>query len=230
MNYNTILHDLKQCPNKYGALLSKHGLQRDIKSTVDLINLQNQTIEDSDNVIFNRAKARLNEIYTCTGEYWPKVTKYLDVGCNDGRLTLKLAKELKIKEIYGVDVTEIKTIDFKFVKVSQDEFQLPYPDHTFELVTIFQVLHHSKDPSLVIKEVLRVLKKGGVLVLREHDATEELKQVIDFEHLLYEKLDLETYIGVYRSMKEWDTLIGLKPLGQTQPKGPTKCYTKAYIR
>ena len=35
-----------------------------------------------------------------------KAENYLDIGCNDGTFTIKIAESIKAKNIYGVDVAE----------------------------------------------------------------------------------------------------------------------------
>ena len=44
---------------------------------------------------------------------------------------------------------------------------LDFPDHTFDLATSFGVLHHIPNVTFVLNEIIRVLKPGGVLLLRE---------------------------------------------------------------
>ncbi len=44
---------------------------------------------------------------------------------------------------------------------------LPFPESTFDLVTSLGVLHHIANVSLVVKELSRVMKPGGVFLLRE---------------------------------------------------------------
>src|SRR5262249_8436672 len=46
-----------------------------------------------------------------------------------------------------------------------DIFQLPYPDASFDLVTIHQVLHYLEDPSAAIDEAARGMRPGGRLVI-----------------------------------------------------------------
>ena len=45
--------------------------------------------------------------------------------------------------------------------------KIDFPDHTFDLITSFGVLHHIPNVSFVVQELLRVLAPGGYLLVRE---------------------------------------------------------------
>lgn len=45
--------------------------------------------------------------------------------------------------------------------------RLEFPDGTFDLATCFGVLHHIPNVTFVLGEILRVLRPGGILLLRE---------------------------------------------------------------
>ncbi|MGL4363605.1 MAG: class I SAM-dependent methyltransferase [Bacteroidales bacterium] len=44
---------------------------------------------------------------------------------------------------------------------------IDFPDNTFNLITSFAALHHIPNVSFVVSELLRILKPGGYLLLRE---------------------------------------------------------------
>jgi len=48
-------------------------------------------------------------------------------------------------------------------------YSLPFSDNTFDVAHASQVLGHLKDPVLAIKEMMRVVKSGGKVALREVD-------------------------------------------------------------
>ncbi|MFN2217762.1 MAG: class I SAM-dependent methyltransferase [Anaerolineae bacterium] len=100
----------------------------------------------------------------------------LDVGCGGGGTIRKLATIASEGKVYGIDYSDesVRTstrtnrelIDAGRVEIRQGTVSsLPYPDARFDLVTAIE--SHYFWPNLVhdIREVLRVLKPGGTLVL-----------------------------------------------------------------
>ena len=52
---------------------------------------------------------------------------------------------------------------------------------------MMMVIHHVKNLDLVLKEINRILKMGGGLYIKEHDAfTDADKMLVDIEHAKYE--------------------------------------------
>ncbi|MCL1937783.1 MAG: methyltransferase domain-containing protein [Candidatus Azobacteroides sp.] len=45
--------------------------------------------------------------------------------------------------------------------------QIEFPDHSFDLITCFDALHHIPNVSFVLKELFRVLQPDGYILLRE---------------------------------------------------------------
>jgi ubiquinone/menaquinone biosynthesis C-methylase UbiE len=100
----------------------------------------------------------------------------LDVGCGGGRTVSKLAAIATQGKVYGVDYsdqsvaatkrTNERWIDLGRVEVRQGSVsQLPFPDGMFDLVTAVET--HFWWPNLPgdMREVFRVMKPGGTLVL-----------------------------------------------------------------
>lgn len=93
----------------------------------------------------------------------------LDVGCGGGFLSNGLAQnELKVT---GVDLSESslatakrfdKTKSVSYLKA--DAYQLPFADHSFEVVTAMDFLEHVEQPEAAIREFSRVLKPGGLFI------------------------------------------------------------------
>ncbi len=95
----------------------------------------------------------------------------LDIGCSYGWLEQALLAK-KVKRIMGIESTEGSFYNAK-KEVPKAEFKvgsaskIPYSDKTFDMVVFLEVLEHvpkgEEDDSF--KEIFRVLKKGGKLIL-----------------------------------------------------------------
>jgi SAM-dependent methyltransferase len=100
----------------------------------------------------------------------------LDIGCGGGKTIHRLAAIATKDKVYGVDYSEtsvavsrktnrdwIKTgrVDIQHASVSR----LPFPDHTFVLATAVETHFYWPDLPADMREVLRVLKPGGALVI-----------------------------------------------------------------
>lgn len=103
----------------------------------------------------------------------------LDVGAGSGTISATLARAIPQGKVSAVDVNEdilprartvaeeagISNIEFQVA----DAHKLPFPDATFDVVHCHQVLCHLADPWVVLKEMLRVTKPGGIVAAREGD-------------------------------------------------------------
>ncbi len=91
----------------------------------------------------------------------------LDVGCGEG-----LFLELASKAGWDVTGTEISPFAVKYGKerldlnILQGELMdLGFPDKTFDAVTMWHVLEHTRNPIIVLKEIRRIIKDDGVLIM-----------------------------------------------------------------
>ena len=92
--------------------------------------------------------------------------RILDVGCGTGANLLMLSK---YGEAEGVDVSEdalafCRERGLDQVKLGAGE-DLPYDDGMFDLVTAFDVVEHMDDDLAGLKEMRRVLRPGGRVLL-----------------------------------------------------------------
>lgn len=100
----------------------------------------------------------------------------LDVGCGGGRTVSRLAALAPEGSIFGVDYSEASVassrrtnkrgiragrIDIRLASVSE----LPFAADTFDLVTAVETHFYWPDLPADVREVLRVLKPGGALLI-----------------------------------------------------------------
>ena len=96
----------------------------------------------------------------------PKNIYILDVGCGTGALM----KELEVYgNVYGIDFSD-QAVDFcksrGIVNVQKSVVEkIPYQDKYFDLVLALDVLEHIPDDKSGIKEIYRVLKPGGTVII-----------------------------------------------------------------
>ena len=97
----------------------------------------------------------------------PNLTgNYLDIGSGTGEL-IQLVKTNFNVSCYAVDYTDTLMQDEK-QKVDVTDLNhcsLPYDDNFFDAVTFTEVIEHLEDHRKILKEINRVLKKDGVLVV-----------------------------------------------------------------
>jgi ubiquinone/menaquinone biosynthesis C-methylase UbiE len=100
----------------------------------------------------------------------------LDVGCGGGRTIRKLAAIATAGKIHGIDHSETsvavsertnwKSIDNGLVEIHHGSVShLPFPDQMFDLATAVETHYYWPDLPADMREVLRVLKPGGMMII-----------------------------------------------------------------
>lgn len=101
-----------------------------------------------------------------------KGEKVLEVGCGNGYY-LSLLNRLDLDlDLTGIDIDNLALIDAaKFIGdkkvklILTDGSKLPFAANSFDKAVMSEVIEHVDDEKAVLKEVLRVLKRGGILSL-----------------------------------------------------------------
>jgi 2-polyprenyl-3-methyl-5-hydroxy-6-metoxy-1,4-benzoquinol methylase len=93
----------------------------------------------------------------------------LDVGCSSGEYLARLrslgwhTSGIELDADAARHAREVLKLD---VFTGSAENALPnYPDGSFDVVTMWHVLEHLSEPALVLRQVKRILKPGGRLIL-----------------------------------------------------------------
>ncbi|HET6977798.1 MAG TPA: class I SAM-dependent methyltransferase [Pyrinomonadaceae bacterium] len=95
----------------------------------------------------------------------PPRADVLDVGCGNGFIAHHLQSILG-KTVVGLDVgtnTALAPINY----LPYDGRHFPVRDSSFDAVLLCYVLHHAQDSRLVLNEVSRVLREGGLAIIYE---------------------------------------------------------------
>lgn len=118
--------------------------------------------ESSDNVIFQRHLVAYNEA--------AKVVKgnVLEIGCGEGYGIEWLAPKAEKYTAIDKFPTDISLYAKGMQHVSFQQMSIPpiqFDSDSFDAIVTFQVIEHIEDDEGMVKEMQRVLKPGGILVL-----------------------------------------------------------------
>jgi 2-polyprenyl-3-methyl-5-hydroxy-6-metoxy-1,4-benzoquinol methylase len=103
----------------------------------------------------------------------PSGGRILDIGCADGMFSKVVFDKSKADEYIGIDIlkTSIAWAKNHWRKYKNMKFEvgdahdLKFKSSSFDAVIILEVLEHVTNPVRVIREVKRILKKGGYAIL-----------------------------------------------------------------
>ena len=90
----------------------------------------------------------------------PARKQLVDLACGDNRLVSRLGFGI------GVDILDYGNVDL----VATNFEQLPLPSSSVDYVTIIAALNYFENPSGVLKEVSRIMRSDGVLLVTLLDA------------------------------------------------------------
>jgi len=116
---------------------------------------------------------------------WNGKGKLLDIGCGNGALAIEVAKKYPEAEVTGIDYwgeqwdyskssceknAQIAGVTSRASFQKASAAKLPFSNGSFDVTVsnfVFHEVQDAKDKKEVVKEALRVLKKGGVFVFQD---------------------------------------------------------------
>ncbi len=133
--------------------------------------------------------------------------RVLDLGCGPGIVTAALARD--VKEVVAYDLTPemldkamkrckeagLKNVHFELGKAEQ----LPFDEESFDCVVTRLTIHHFLDPHRVMKEVVRVTRRGGKVVVAEVVSSENEEEAA--LHNALETLRDPTHVWMFSPSK-----------------------------
>lgn len=135
-----------------------------------LVNQQYKLTEGVENK-FAGSYNRVGKVMNILSSLDPVPRMVLDNGCGTGFFANEVKKLYPQAKVYGIDISPkgisvgkkaFKTIN---LQVADSEKRLPFPSNHFDLVISGEHIEHLRDTDRYIREINRVLKKGGVLLL-----------------------------------------------------------------
>jgi SAM-dependent methyltransferase len=109
-------------------------------------------------------RRRVRVLSAHLASFLPRGARVLDVGCGDGLIAKLILDARPDIELSGIDVfvrpdTHVRVDPF-------DGRTIPYQDGSFDVVMFVDVLHHTADPLVLLREACRVAR--GAVLLKDH--------------------------------------------------------------
>lgn len=126
-------------------------------------------------------RAMMSEVFQISLDIIEKKSNYLkgsllDIGCGYG-FFLEKARQRGWR-VFGIEPCEHARVYAKSKSLDIEAgnlFDRKYNDEIFDVVTLFYVLEHLPEPSRYLKEIYRILKPGGLLLVRVPHTTPIVK-------------------------------------------------------
>ncbi len=104
-----------------------------------------------------------------------KKADFLDLGCDNGVLSKKIAGKIGTDKIYGVEIVEerIRIAENNGLEVRNFDLnkKFDFDDNFFNVIHANQVIEHLYNSDNFISEIYRILKPGGYAIISTENAS-----------------------------------------------------------
>ena len=136
-----------------------------------------------------------------------KKISYLDVGCEDFFIPTAIGSAIGATEVDCINIEDWESKSYEIENIGliaskkipgynkntkyqftyYDGINIPKKNNSINLCSSFMVLHHVFKLDELLVDIHRVLKKGGVFVIREHDSYDNTySKYLDIIHYYYD--------------------------------------------
>lgn len=153
------------------------------------------------NMVFKR---RITVLSKCILQLLPEKVKILDIGCGDGTISNNVRGKRPEIDYQGIDIVARPTCSIPFKLYNGED--IPYDDHSFDIVQFIDVLHHTMDLKLHLENALKITRQ--YVLIKDHICNNRL----DFAILKFMDWLGNAPYGIklvynFKSKEYWDSLF-----------------------
>ncbi len=116
-----------------------------------------------DNHWWHRQKRQT--IHRLIKRFKPRPGRILDVGCGAGKLLEELKKSGWQADGVDMVLAQSRQRGLSIKKADLQSERLPFAANHFDLIVCLDTLEHMKDDKRLVNEMIRVAKKGGIIII-----------------------------------------------------------------
>lgn len=175
----TLLKFINEFKNPSGCFFGSYGFGADYfnseeiswvaKFYLDAFHLRVQKFFDKENALFPDTISPDDGRFVAIKEFAGGLNgkKVLDVGCGKGRFSVALKQLFSDMDITGLDFSRelLASLPDNIAKVESSMLNMPFPDNEFDFVFCVEALEHAVQIEAAVREMCRVLKPGGKLII-----------------------------------------------------------------
>lgn len=151
----------------------------------------------------------LNDLQRLIPNPQPSYDVVLDIGCGWGRSFKLLQERFSPRRVIGLDVdphmltaseAEVRSCHLSVDFILGSASRIPLPDGAIDLVFCHQTFHHLPHQEAALREIYRVLKPGGILLMAESTRRYIYSWIIRllFRHDMSVQRTAEEYLAMIR--------------------------------